>query len=68
MSEMTEQMDCIDTRFCCGVCGEVYYNADETTVTIRRVAFRRKAEAATTTIWEFHICDECLNVMKVVNE
>lgn len=68
MSEMTEQLDCIETGFRCGVCGEAYYNADETTVTIRRVAYRRKAESATTTVWEFHICDKCLNAMKVVSE
>ena len=60
--------DCIKTGRRCGVCGEEYYKTDETIVTIRRVAYQHKAEAVTTTIWEFNICDECLNAMKVVVE
>lgn len=46
------------TGYRCGICGEEYWNANETTATIQRKEY--KDDAVTTTVWEFHVCDECL--------
>ena len=48
----------------CNLCGEEYWSANETIATIRRKEY--KNDAVTTTVWEFHVCDECLK--KLVNK
>lgn len=49
--------DC-QTGYRCNVCGENYWSANETVVTIERK--EHKEDAVTKTVWMFHICDECL--------
>lgn len=47
-----------ENGYTCNVCGNEFWSANETTATIRMKEY--KHDAVTTTIWEFHICDECL--------
>ena len=55
----------VETGYRCGVCGEEYWNTSETTVTVRRR--KHGDDFLTTTVWEFHICDGCLEKMKGVD-
>lgn len=52
------------TSYRCSLCGERYWSKNETVATIRRKEYENSV--ATTTVWEFHICDECLK--KLVNK
>ena len=51
------------TGYRCGICGYGYWNVNETTAVIKRQEY--KDDGLTTTVWEFHICDKCLE--KVMN-
>lgn len=56
---MSEYHDC----YRCNLCGEEYWSANETVVTIRWK--ESKDDAVTTKIWEFHVCDKCLKKLVV---
>lgn len=47
----------------CNLCGEECWSENETVATIRRKKY--KNDAVTTTVWEFHVCDECLKKLVV---
>ncbi len=51
------------TGFRCGICGEEYWDANETTATVRRKEY--KDDAVTTTVWELHVCDKCLKKLGI---
>lgn len=49
------------TGYKCGICGEEFWNTSETTVIVKRKEY--KDDALTTTVWQFHVCDSCLEEM-----
>ena len=56
----------IETGYRCGACGEQFWSKNDTTVTVRRK--EHADESVITTIWEFHLCDECLRKMVMTHD